>query len=115
MTGRSDESSGMDTYDVLAIVLQTIQDQGDQQKERIDNTALDGVPDHSSIETVQPMVRSELCRVLGLFHPPDDETSDNEVGHERDGEQGWSDVLNSRGEGRLTGGKVGEFPDRHRD
>ena len=95
--------------------MQTIQDQSDQQKERIDNAALDRVSDDSSIESVHFTVRGEYCRVLGLFDPPDEETGDDEVGHEGDGEQGRSDVLDSCGEGGLTGSEVGEFPDRHRD
>ena len=61
------------------------------------------------------MVRSKLCGVLGLFDPPDDETGDDDVGHERDSEQGRSDVLDSRSESGLARCKVGEFPDRHRD
>ena len=61
------------------------------------------------------MVRSEPCSVLGLFDPPDDETGDDDICHEWNGEQGRSDVLDSRGESGLTGCKVGEFPDRYRD
>jgi len=114
MRRSSDESSGMGTHDVLAVVAQTIQDQSDHQKERIEDTALDCVPDQLAIEGVEPMIRSELCRVLSLFDPPDDESGDDDVGDERDGEQGWSDVLDSGDEGGLTGCKVGEFPDRHR-
>jgi len=114
MRWRSNESSGTGTHDVLAVVTQTIQDQSDHQKEWIEDTALDCVPDKSSIEGVEPMVRGELCRVLGLFDPPDDESGNDDVCHERDGEQGGSDVLDSGDEGGLTERKVGEFPDRHR-
>ena len=61
------------------------------------------------------MVRSDPGRFLGLPDPPDDKPGDDDVGHERDGEQGRSDVLDSCDEGGLAGCEVGEFPDRHRD
>jgi len=67
------------TYDVLAIVVPTIQNQGDHQDERVQNATLDRVPDHASIESVHLMVRRDLCVVLGLFDPPDDETGDDDV------------------------------------
>ena len=114
MRWRNNVSSGTGTHDVLAVVMQTIQDQSDHQKERIEDTTLDCVPDQSSIKGVEPMVRSELCRVLGLFDSPDDESGDDDVCHERDGEQGGSNVLDSGDESGLAGRKVGEFPDRHR-
>ena len=41
------------------------------------------------------MVRSELDGVLGLFDPPDEESGDDDVGNERDGEQGRGDVLDA--------------------
>jgi len=92
-----------------------IQDQSDEQEEGIDDATLDRVPDHTSIESLQPTVRGEPRRVLGLFDPPDEETGDDEVGHEGHSEQGRSDVLDSCGEGGLAGSEVGEFPDRHCD
>jgi len=114
MRRRINISSGTGTHDVLAVVVQTIQDQSDQQKERIEDTTLDCVPDQSSIEGVEPMVRSKLGRILGLFDSPNDESGDDDVRHERDGKQGGSDVLDSGDEGGLAGRKVREFPDRHR-
>ena len=83
------------TYDVLAVVVPTIQNQSDHQDERIDNAALDRVHDHSSIESVQSAVRSDLCRALGLSDPPDEESGDDDVSHERDREEGWRDVFDS--------------------
>lgn len=93
------------TYDVLAIVFPAIQDQGDHQNEWIQSAALDRVPDDASVESVHPMVRSELHLVLGLFDPPDDEACDDEVGCERDGEESRGDILDSRDKGGLAGGE----------
>lgn len=62
----------MGAYDVLAIIFPTIQDQSDHENERIQNTALNRVPDHTAIEGVQPMVRSEPRSVLSLLNPPDE-------------------------------------------
>ena len=56
MRWRNNVSSGTGTHDVLAVVMQTIQDQSDHQKERIEDTTLDCVPDQSSIKGVEPMV-----------------------------------------------------------
>lgn len=82
----------------------TIQNQGDHQNEGVQNAALDGVPDHASIESVQLMVRTDFCVVLGLFDPPDDETGDDNVSNKRDREEGRCNGLDSCDEGGLTGG-----------
>ena len=103
------------THDILAVILQAVQNQSSQQKDRIQNATLDRIPDHTPVEGVHAMVRGELCAVLSLFDSPDDETGDDDVGNEWDGEEGWSDGDDSRGEGRLAGGEVGEFPDGHAD
>ena len=103
------------TYNILAVVVPTIQDQSDHQDERIYNATLDRVHDHASVEGIQPVVRSDLCRALGLSDPPDEEAGDDDVGHEGYGEEGGRDVLDSGDEGGLAGGELGEFPDRHRD
>ena len=61
------------------------------------------------------MVRGDLDGVLGLFDPPDQESGDDDVGNERNGEQCRGDVLYTSSEGGLAGYELGEFPDRHRD
>ena len=72
------------TYDILAIVVCAIQNQGDHQDERIYDATLDRVHDHTSIKSVHSVVRSDLCRPLGLPDPPDQKSSDDEIGYERD-------------------------------
>jgi len=44
------------TYDILAVVVPTIQNQGDHQDERVQDATLDRVPDHASIESVHLMI-----------------------------------------------------------
>lgn len=115
--GRNDrhDLSHRASKNVLAVVVPTIQNQSDGQKEGIDDTTLNRIPDQPPIKSVQPAVSDKLGRIVGLFNPPHDEPGDDEVGDERDGEEGWGDRFDFQGEGRLTGGEFGEFPDRHRD
>ena len=75
--------------------MSTIQYQSDHQHERVYDTTLDRVRDNPSIERVEPTVRGDLDGVMGLFDPPDEESGDDDVGHERDGEQGRGDVLDA--------------------
>jgi len=77
--------------DVLAVIIPTIQDQSDGQKERVQGATLDRVPDDSPIESVELGVRDELARILGLSYPPYEEAGDDDVSDERDREQGWRD------------------------
>lgn len=102
-------------YDVLAVVVPTIQNQSDGQKKGIDGTTLDRVPNQPPIKGVHPAVCNKLGRIVGLFDPPDDETGDDKVGGQRHGEEGWGDRFYFQGEGGLTGDEFGEFPDRHPD
>ena len=39
------------------------------------------------------MVRNKLARIMGLLYPPYDEAGDDQVGDERNREQGRSDGL----------------------
>lgn len=71
-------------HDILAVIIPTIQDQSDGQKEGVQSATLDRVPDHTLIENVELAVCDEFARVLGLSYPPYDETGDDEVGDERD-------------------------------
>ena len=103
------------TYNVLAIVMLAVQNQGDHQNEGIQSTTLDRVPDQASIESIQLVIRSELCGFLGLPNSPDNKTGDDDVGHERDGEESWGNIGYPRDEGGLTRRQVGKFPDRNRD
>jgi hypothetical protein len=61
------------------------------------------------------VVRNELARILSLLYPPYDEAGNDEVGDERDREEGGGDVFDFGCEGRLTGDKFGKFPDRDGD
>lgn len=95
----------------MAVIVATIENESDGQKEGIESATLDRVPDDSSIESVELVVRYELARIVSLFYPPYDKTGNNEVGDERYGEQGGCDGFNFRSEGGLTRDKVGKLPD----
>lgn len=102
-------------HDILAVIIPTIENQSDRQKEGVQSTTLDRVPNHSLIERIELGVRDELAGVLSLLYPPYYKASDDQVGRERDREQGRSDGFDFEGEGGLTRDEIGEFPDRHGD
>lgn len=72
------------THDVLTVVASAIQNQCDRQKERIESTTLDRVPDQALIESGELVVRNKVARSLRLLYPPYQEAGDYEVSDEWD-------------------------------